>query len=121
MPVTLSVKAGDPAGMEVAVPTGGTEVCEIEMMLGEGRLAGVVIVNGMVFDGPDGAETETPAVPENAASEGRIAAVSLVELTNVVARAEPFAEPFAALAQFTTESLVKFVPFTVKVKPLGLQ
>ena len=47
------------------MPMGGIELaklCEIEMMLGGGRLvAGVVIVNAKVFDGPDGAETETPA------------------------------------------------------------
>lgn len=125
LPVTLRVNAGEPAGTEVAVPTGGfklIKLCESEIMLGGGRLVpGVVIVNAAVFDGPDGAETDTPAVPGNAASEGRIAAVSLVELTKVVARAEPFVELFAPLVQFTTESLVKFVPFTVKVKPVGLQ
>jgi hypothetical protein len=45
-----------------------------------------------------------------------IAAVSWVALRNVVGRGEPF--------QFTTESLVKVVPFeavTVRVKPAGLQ
>jgi hypothetical protein len=54
-------------------------------------------------------------------SVGKIAAVSLVELTNVVARAAPLAEGFVGLFQFTTELLSKFVPVTVKVRPLGLQ
>src|SRR5580700_6539687 len=39
-------------------------------------------------------------------------AVSCVELTKVVVRAEPF--------QSTTEPVTKFVPFTVKVNPVGL-
>ena len=77
LPVTVSVNVGEPAGMEVGVPTGGTEVCEIEVMIGSGRLVkGVVIVKGMVFDVPDGVETETPAVPENAMSDAKIDAVS---------------------------------------------
>jgi hypothetical protein len=79
LPVTVSVNAGDIAGTEVAVPTEGfklNKLCEIEMMFGGGMVAGVVIVNGRVFDGPVGAETETPEVPGNAASDGRIAAVS---------------------------------------------
>ena len=53
------------------------------------------------------------AEPGNAVSVGVIAAVSCVALTKVVARGEPF--------QFTTASLVKFVPFTVSVKPWVLQ
>lgn len=39
-------------------------------------------------------------------------AVSCVELTNVVARADPF--------QSTTDPFTKFVPVTVSVNPVGV-
>ena len=42
-------------------------------------------------------------------SDARIVAVTVVEETKVVTRAEPF--------QFTTEPDTKLVPFTVRVKP----
>jgi len=85
-----------------------------ELMPGEGRfVVGVVIVKGRVFEGPDEFDTETPAVPENAASWAKITAVSWPELTNVVARGEP--------TQFTTDEVSKFEPVTVSVNPVGLQ
>ena len=68
LPFTVSVNVGDPAA---------TEVCEIEVMLGAGRLvAGVVMVKGMELEVPVALETETTAVPGNAVSVGRIVAVS---------------------------------------------
>jgi hypothetical protein len=83
-------------------------------ILGAGRLVpGVVIVNATVFEDPDAFDTETPAVPGNAASWGKIIAVSWPELLNVVARGELF--------QFTTDALSKFEPVTVSVNPVGLQ
>ena len=86
------------------------------MMLGIGRLVpipGVVIVKGLLFDVPEAFDTDTPADPGNAASWGKIEAVSWPELLNVVARGEPF--------QFTTDALSKFEPVTVRVNPAGLQ
>jgi hypothetical protein len=58
---------------------------------------------------PPGAElnTVTVCVPAAATSVAGIAAVSWVELTNVVVLSEPF--------QRTTEPATKFVPFTVSV------
>jgi len=103
LPFTVSVNVGEPAGTEVAVPTGGViraKLCEIEEMTGGGRLPGVVMVNGTVVDGPDALETETPAVPGNAVSVGKIEAVSCVEFTKFVTRAKPF--------QYTTDAFVKF-------------
>ena len=89
-------------------------IVDAVVMLGAGRLVpGVVIVNATVFDGPDAFDTETPAVPGNAASWGKIEAVSCPELVNAVVRGEPF--------QFTTEALSKFEPLTVSVNPVGLQ
>jgi hypothetical protein len=57
-------------------------------------------------------DTVIDADPAEAISENEMAAVSCVELTNVVPRAEPF--------QLTTEPFTKFVPFTVRVNPDGL-
>jgi hypothetical protein len=57
-------------------------------------------------------DTVIDADPAEAISENGMAAVSCVELTNVVPRAEPF--------QLTTEPFTKFVPFTVRVNPDGL-
>jgi hypothetical protein len=57
-------------------------------------------------------DTETDAVPLEAISVAGMLAVSCVELTKVVARAELF--------QSTTEPLTKFAPFTVRVNPEGL-
>jgi hypothetical protein len=57
-------------------------------------------------------DTVIDAVPAEAISEAEMRAVSCVELTNVVARAELF--------QLTTDVFRKFEPFTVRVKPEGL-
>ena len=105
--VTASVNVEN--GKVVAIVVGDSE-----LIAGEGRLAtGVVIVNATVFEGPEAFDTETPAVPGNAASWGKIEAVSWPELPNVVVRGEPF--------QFTTDELSKFEPVTVSVNPVGLQ
>ncbi len=106
--MTVSATAALPASVLAGV--------SIETACGAASaLVGVVIVNITPFDVPEELVTETVAVAEEAVSMGRIAAVSSVELTTVVARSEPF--------QLTSESLVKVVPlaaFTVRVRPLGL-
>ena len=99
--------------INVLVPA-DTAIVDDAVMVGVARLVpGVVIVNATVFEGPDAFDTETPADPGNAASWGKIEAVSWPELLNVVARGEPF--------QFTTDALSKFEPVTVSVNPAGLQ
>ena len=101
LPWTVSVSAGLPAEAEFGVT---------EVRAGVGSAVdGVESVNGSELDAPTEFFTLTPAVPGNAASAAGIAAVSCVALTKVVVCADPF--------QFTTASLVKFVPFTVSVKP----
>jgi hypothetical protein len=105
LPSILSVNVGEPFG---------TVIGDGVVMLGGERLVvGVVIVKGMVFEGPEAFDTETPAVPGNAASWGKIEAVSCPELMNTVARGEPF--------QFTTDELSKFEPVTVSKNTVGLQ
>lgn len=105
LPSTLSVNVGKPTT---------TLIGDIELMAGEGRLdMGVVMVKSAVVDVPDAFDTETLAVPGNAASWGKIEAVSWPELLNVVVRGEPF--------QFTFDALSKFEPATVSVNPVGLQ
>jgi hypothetical protein len=100
-PITVKVNAGLPAP---------TEVWESELSTGVARAElGVVRVTGKEEDVPTELATEMLAVPGNAAAVAGIAAVSLVALTKVLGSGEPF--------QFTTASLVKFVPFTVRVKP----
>ncbi len=82
--------------------------------MGDGKaVVGVEIVKGKLPEVPFEFVTviATGAVKET--SVAGIAAVSCVALTNVVGCAVPF--------QFTTASFVKFVPFTVSVKPVGLQ
>jgi hypothetical protein len=104
-PVTVKVTAALPAP---------AVVCESEVRIGVVRAAlAVVSVTGEDGEVPMEFVTVTPAVPGNAAAAGGIAAVNRVALTNVVGSAAPF--------QFTMASLVKFVPFTVSVKPCALQ
>jgi hypothetical protein len=110
--VTVSVNPALPARAVVGENGAG----EPTPRVGVGRfIVGVEMVNGSEFDAPAELETETAAATFEAVSEGKIAALSCVELITVVARCDPF--------QFTTESLVKVVPvaaFTVRVKPLRL-
>jgi len=104
-PVTVNVNAALPAP---------AAVCESEVSVGAASgIPGVESVTGEDGDVPIEFVTVTFAVPGNAAAVAGIADVSRVALTKVVGSAEPF--------QFTTESLVKFVPFTVSVKPCALQ
>jgi hypothetical protein len=92
----------------------GIVICNGAVMLGGARfVAGVVMVKSAVFEGPVAFDTVTFAVPGNAASCGKMEAVSWPELTNVVARLEPF--------QFTTDELSKFAPVTVSVNPVAPQ
>jgi len=101
VPVTLSTRAGLPAA---------AEVCDSEIIVGAASgVAGVERVKGREEDGPTEFDTVTTVVPGNADWEAGMEAVSCVALTKVVGCAAPF--------QFTAASLVKFVPFTVRVKP----
>ena len=105
VPVTVNVSAGLPAAIEV---------CESEAIAGAASAeAGVESVKGKEADVPMEFVTVMAAVPGNEGCEAGIAAVICVALTKVVGCAVPF--------QFTIASLVKFVPFTVSVKPCGLQ
>jgi hypothetical protein len=102
LPVTLSGNATVPA----VAPAG-----EMEAITAAGSVEGEIVKEA-------GAEltaeldTVIDADPAEAISENGMTAVSCVELTNVVPRAEPF--------QLTTEPFTKFVPFTVRVNPDGL-
>jgi hypothetical protein len=103
-PVTLSVMAAVPA---VAL-TGKSEA-----IVGTGSAAGAVTEKLTAFETAEPLATVMGSVPWNAASAEVMSAVSCVALTKVVARGEPF--------QLTTEPLMKFVPFTVSVRPARLQ
>lgn len=106
-PCTVMASEGPPAALDAG---------EIEVRAGAPRLAvGVDSVNGSEFEAPIEFDTVTVALPGKAASAGETANVSCVALTKVVVLGG--AVPF----QLTTESLVKFDPFTVSVKPVGLQ
>lgn len=105
VPVTVNVRAELPAP---------ADVCDSEPSTGGARAAlGVVSVTGEEDDVPIEFVTVTPTAPGNAAAVAGIAAVNCVALTKVVDSGAPF--------QFTIESLVKFVPFTVNVRPCALQ
>lgn len=105
MPWTVNVSAELPAAAEFGA---------IELSVGiASAVLGVERVNGDVFDVPSELETVIPVAPGNAAAVAGMAAVRCAALTKVVGCAAPF--------QFTTASLVKFVPFTVSVKPCVLQ
>lgn len=113
--------AVSPTGGPVTASTAALDG-EIELRMGAGNgevAAGCVSENGSELEFVPGLLPDTviataaALVARDAVSAGVIAAVSCVELTNVVARGEPF--------QFTTRPCAKPVPFTVRVKPAGLQ
>jgi hypothetical protein len=101
LPFTVSVKAGPPAVAEAGLRP---------VVVGTGLLA-ALIVKVWAFEVPPpgvGLNTVTVAVPAVTISEASIAAVSWVAETYVVVRFEPF--------HWTTEPLMKLLPFTVSVK-----
>jgi hypothetical protein len=104
LPVTLNVNPTSPAvaaeGDSDATAGIGSEP------------EGAESVKGKEFDATAKFVTVTFAGTALAISAAEISAVSCIELTNVVARAEPF--------QFTSDALTKFVPVTVSVKPEAL-
>jgi hypothetical protein len=105
VPVTVKTRLELPAAAEVwdsEVSTGGARTVE-----------GEESVKDFADDVPAEFVTVTGIVPGNAAWAAETDAVSCVALTKVVASAAPF--------QSTAASLVKFVPFTVNVKPCALQ
>lgn len=102
MPVTLKVNAAVPA----VAPTG-----EMDAITAAGSDEAEIVKEAGAEFTPE-LDTVIEAVPAELISPAGTLAVSCVELTNVVERAEPF--------QSTTEPLTKFVPFTVRVKPAGL-
>ncbi len=105
LPCKVSVNAGPPAAAEFGA---------IEVREGVGNaVAGVERVKGNELEAPTEFDTVTRAVPGNAAFVAGMEAVICVALTKVVGCPAPF--------QFTVASLVKFVPFTVSVKPWALQ
>jgi hypothetical protein len=98
VPFTVRVKAPVPA----TTPVGDSEV-----MVG----AGLFTAKFMVFEAPPpgvGLVTTTGKLPAVVTSPARMAAVTTVELTNVVVRAFPL--------KVTAAPLTKPVPLTVKVK-----
>jgi hypothetical protein len=106
LPVTFRVTPAVPA-----VARAG----ESEVIAGTGRELGAVVEKfmGLEFTADGKFDMEIAAVPSKPVSVAEIMAVSCIALTNVVGRGDPF--------QLTTEPLTKFVPFTVRVKPAGLQ
>lgn len=105
VPVTFRVTAELPAG---------ADVWDSALIVGAARAAvGVEIVKGKLPEVPFEFVTVTATGAAKDTSDAGMAAVNCVALTNVVGCAVPF--------QFTTASFVKFVPFTVSVKPVGLQ
>jgi hypothetical protein len=103
LPVTLKEKVDPPA---VALP-GAKDV-----IAGPGSDEAET-VKGTGAEATPELDTVTDAAPAAAISATEIAAVSCVALTKVVARGELF--------QSTTEPFTKFVPFTVRVKPVVVQ
>lgn len=96
---------------------------DTEVIVGAGNPpVGVERLSGKELDVPSELDTVTEGLPGSATSAAGTAAVSCVALTKVVAltNAVGLVESGAPF-QFTTESLVKFVPFTVSVKPCVLQ
>jgi hypothetical protein len=105
VPVTVNVSAGLPAA---------AEVCDSELIAGEASaVAGLERVKGEKSEAAIEFDTITRAAPGNAAWDAGMEAVSCVALTKVVACGVPF--------QITSESLVKFVPVSVRINPCELQ
>jgi hypothetical protein len=102
LPVTFIGNATVPA----VAPTG-----EMDVITAAGSVEDEIVKEAGAELTPE-LDTVIEAVPAEAISKAGMVAVSCVELTNVVARAEPF--------QSTTEPLTKFVPFTVRLNPEGL-
>ena len=102
VPITLKGKAAVPA----VAPDG-----EMDTIAGPGSDEAEIVKDAGEEVTPE-LDTEIDAVPLEAISVAGMTAVSCVELTNVVARAELF--------HSTTEPLTKFAPFTVRVNPEGL-
>ena len=102
LPVTIRENAAVPA----VAPTG-----EMEVITAAGSVDAEMLNDAGAELTPE-FDTVMDAVPAETISEAGIVAVSCVELTNVVARAELF--------QLTSEPFAKFVPFTVRVNPVGL-
>jgi hypothetical protein len=111
LPFTVSVNANVPVtGMLTTAALEG----ESEVIAGVTRFVdGVVMEKSTEFDGAVELETVIPTVPAKAVSSAVIAAVTCVALTKFVGRGEPF--------QLTMSPFAKLVPFTVSVKPEGLQ
>jgi len=97
VPFTVSVNAAPPATTPVGLS---------DAIVGTGLLM-VKATPAEVPPPGAGFVTVTEGVPAAATSAAVMAAVSCVELTNVVARAAPL--------KLTTEAASKFVPFTVNV------
>jgi hypothetical protein len=105
LPVTLSGNATVPA----VAPVGEMEV------ITAAESAEAEIVKGAVAELTPELDTVIEAVPAEAISEGEMMAVSCVELTKVVLRAEPFQSTTDAFAPLT-----KFAPVTVRMNPVEL-
>jgi hypothetical protein len=89
---------------------------------GENPPVGVERLSGKELEVPSELDTVTAGVPGSATLAAGTVAVSCVALTNVVAltKVDGVVDSGAPF-QFTTASLVKFVPFTVNVNPCVLQ
>lgn len=109
MPLTVKVTAEAPA----VAPVG-----ERALIVGAGEDA-AEIVNPSGFEKDPRLDTSIFTEPAEAVSETGIAAVSCVELTNVVARTV-VTGGVPGIIQSTTELFTKFEPVTVRVAPEGL-
>jgi hypothetical protein len=104
VPTTFRVNAPEPA----SAPEGDSDVVV-------GKVSVAAVTEKLTeFDKADPLDTVMGTVTGLIASVNGMSAVTCVALTNEVGRCWPF--------QFTTEPpFTKFVPFTISVKPDGLQ